>query len=182
MEIIQQKRKTSMSVDPQIFGLLIEFPNNSFISVQCAYSLEEAFALAKLEYKEQNYRFGKRETFVGAKINLFTIKTLDALLHAPSLREVIEKTEEQTRKQMNDVLNIFKKIDENSLKNLPGFSNAPLTQKQEEVEKPKTVTLTKVEKNKLMKQIVKDKDKGIFKKNKDFFTIAEQSYLLDRLK
>jgi|2_EtaG_2_1085320.scaffolds.fasta_scaffold00049_31 hypothetical protein len=190
MEIIQ-KKKTSVVVQPQVFGLLIEFPENSFISVQCAYSLEEAFALAKMEYEEQNASFGKRETFAGAKINLFAIKTLDEIQNAPSLREVIEKSEERIKGQMSEALNIFKRIDENTLKNTSGISPtqpdfvAPLRIPLNDAPAPKKakpLKLTKIQKNKLMKQIVKDKDKDSFEKNKSFFTLAEQSYLLEKLK
>ena len=73
-------------IEPKVYGLILESPETVFLSVQCAYSLEEAFMLAKLEFEKQNsIGQGYMNPLIGAKIGLFTVKTFGELNAVSSL-------------------------------------------------------------------------------------------------
>jgi len=66
-------------VKPQIYGLLLDFPHTSFLSVQCAYSLEEAIVFAKLEFQKTEELANNSQPIGMAHVNLFAIKTFEEL-------------------------------------------------------------------------------------------------------
>lgn len=175
METQTPVRKTKIVVEPQVYAVLLEITDGiNYISLQCAYSLEEAFGLAKLEYEEQNAFFRNNKPFPGAKVSLFAIKTLGELQHAPSLKEVVNEKQKQLQGAVNDVFKVF-----NKLSKVDQVSPEPQSV-PESVPDPKIIT--KVEKNKLMKQIIADKDNKSFELHKVNFTEAERSYIKEKLK
>ena len=147
---------TRKIVEPKIYGLLLESPETVFLSVQCAYSLEDAIVLAKLEFEKQNSvkLGGILNPLIGAKVGLYAIKTV---------KELLEK---------NDPVEKVKDLEVTP-------SVAP--NEKTGAEKIKLL-LTEKEKNLLMKEIVVKKDMELFKKNHKMFSNTEIKYLKAQLK
>lgn len=160
----------------KIYGLIIEVRDTVFLSVQYASCLEEAFAQAKLEFQKVNPLLRSKVSINGAKIGLFTIKSVQELseenFNFNINREAYDKIEQEE----------MKKSSNNSVKS-PSI---------EKFLKPKEV-MEKIaqlangqnqdieNKNKLMKLIISQKNKELFEKNKSIFTANETQYLLEHL-
>lgn len=149
-------------MEPKVYGLILESPETMFLSIQYAYSLEEAIVLAKIEYEKQNpTKLGLLSTFMGAKLGLFTIKSIKELT---------------AEKKMEDVIK--------SVNVVP----APLTATEAVHSNEKTgaekikLLLTEKQKNELMKEIIDKKDRDLFKKNLNVFSGSEIKYLKNQLK
>src|SRR3990167_7004381 len=163
------------TIEPKVYGLILESRETVFLSVQFAYSLEEAFILAKLEFEKLNpNRRGINNPLIRSKIGLFTIKTIDELTSPENMlnnTENIEKTE--ARKVLEGISELM------SAQGAPSVTEEPI--KKEESIPPAPVS-KKIEKNILMQQIIKNKDIGMFEKNKRLFTGPEKAYLKGHLK
>ena len=62
--------------DPKIYAMILETKEVTFLSIQYASSLEEAFSMARVEFERTSTQFPKghpMRNLSGAKINLFTI-------------------------------------------------------------------------------------------------------------
>lgn len=157
-------------VEPKVYGLIIEFGDTIFLSIQYAYSLEDAFIMAKLEFDRQNpKRPGVGNPLLGAKIGLFSIKTLKDLMTDPKL--IQKKTEDKKK----EIARIFDSFAEAIKPKTPIAISSP--EKPEEV---KAILLA--EKNKLMKEIIKNKDRVMFEKSKELLTEAERRYIEEHIK
>ena len=157
------------SREGQIYSLFVETKGVTFLSVQYATSLEEAFAQAKLEFVKtiEKTGAGKRATsLAGAKIGLFTIKTVaDMMKEADDFNEAKDAMERQSEQLEKDVILI-----EESLKKIIHTRNEP--DREEKVHN----------KNRLMKEIIETKDKGLYILNRSQFTKQEQAYIRAQLK
>jgi len=189
-------------IDKKVYGLLIEINNkNLFISVQTAFSLEEAFQLAGKEFQTLNppRRTGE-DLFKGSKIVLFTIKTFEDLAFSNSIPILNIKTEPKNASK-EDIQALGKEIDETlklmgmmfdgprSIKK-PIISTGVRIKEQEKklpfpmprLEKPVEKVLTKEEeKNNLMRMIIATKDKKLFEQNKKSLSRAEKAYITKHL-
>jgi len=175
------KNNEERLVQPKVYTLLIESDKNFFLSVQYTYSLEEAFYLARLEFASQNpKRNGLPNTLDGAKINLFSIKTVEALneglakIPTGGDNQVFKIKEDPADDPIDDILNFFDKMSPKDL--IKG-------QKKDVGVDGDTgpVDKSKLSKNDLMKQIIDNKDIGLFNKNKHLFTSAEKKYIKGHL-
>lgn len=165
----------------KVYGILLDYSDANFVSVQCAYSLEEAFVLAKLDYEEQRKFMGGLPVNENARISLFAIRTL---------AELKEPSDPQ---KMMDTVKILKKLPSKLAEGLPSaigsskkftvddFIGAPI-EKTQGVPTPKRATKEPTFKNALMKEILDNKNKKLYEKNKEVFTDAEKGYILERLK
>ena len=180
-------QNNSKFVKAKIYGMLLESNRNLFLSVQYAYSLEEAFYLAKLEFNSQDKN--KIGTLNGAKISLFSVKTLDTLFGDLIKIDNID-TQSNTEKDtvpnpldggmpsLEDLVDIFEK-------SLDGES--PIVKENKPADKvlkmllgdPDIIPKTK---NEIMKEIIEKKDIEMFNRNKGMFTAAERKYIRERLK
>jgi len=147
----------------QVYGMLLEVKETIFLSIQYASSLEEAFLLAKFEFEKMN--IGK--SGAGAKISLFTLKTIKELYEDQSTLD--SRIIEQKAKEIEASLKWVKAIEK-----FPGLSEEKPT--EEPIVAPKEDS-----KNVLMNKIVETKDKEMFEKNKARFTKHERRYLMERL-
>lgn len=157
----------------KIYALIIESGEVTFLSVQCASSLEEAFTLARMEYARMTMVTKGNEqpkSLTGAKIGLFTIKEFDDIK-----REVAE----------------FRKVRVNIKKKFQEVAQQEAAEPPKVVDKPAIVKPSKKtpkkenagqKKNNLMKKIIKDKNLRLFQKNKSEFTGAEIEYIQAQLK
>ena len=146
-------QKLIRKVKPQVYGLLLEFPNTSFLSVQCAYSLEEATMLAKIEFQKTETPSPNPQPVGVARINLFAIKTFEEL-----------------NMELPDKLPFFNPI----------VPEKPVS-KQKRSEKAELKGINSI-KNILMKTIIERKGKITFKKYKETFTQAEQQFIKKHIK
>lgn len=141
----------------KIYSLFIETKSVTFLSVQYATSLEEAFSQAKLEFVKtlDGLEANKKITsLAGAKIGLFTIKTV---------KDMMEESEN------------FQKVIENVV--------AQSAQVEREVESvPIGPVAPQNDKNRLMKEIIETKDVGLYKLNRSQFSKQEQAYIRAQLK
>lgn len=166
MNIFPKLNRPTIVVEPKIYGMLLEFPETNFLSVQIAYSLEEAFIKAKDEMEILERTMFKKgplnQTFGHAKISLFSCKTIEEL-EKGSFNYIQENyiPEEQIKKTI-DTIQSFKE------------------RKSKVV--PKKRKSKSEEKNKLMKQIIDNKDEILLKENSSLFTKAEIDYIKEHIK
>ncbi len=171
------ENKEEKSVVPKVYALLVESQKNFFLSVQYAYSLEDAFYLARLEFAAQNPpKNGIPNTLDGAKIGLFSIKTvsqltkdIDKLTPGGNNSTYPLKDPLDEPATMEDIMDIM----DSMLPNPPKINKVvipipPVTQKED--------------KNSLMKEIIEKKDIGLFNKVKHTFTPAERKFIKEHLK
>lgn len=153
-------------IKPKVFALLIEFMESSFLSIQYAYSLEEAFLMAKLEFEKENSKLGLAplSSLLGAKVGLFVIKRFDDLVY-----------EKPKIPRLPDLREVKKAFDEFSTPVMPVL---PIPNNKSIVEKKPSLTA----KNTLMKEIVEKKDFEKFNQNKNLFTKAERKYIEEKIK
>lgn len=176
------QNKEQRVIEPKVFGLLLENQATVFLSVQYAYSLEEAFLLAKLEFEKQNpMRRGVVNPLMGAKIGLFSIKTVQELLNSPSLNDLVDP------KIMDEIGKIQEAANKTRDLPVPEDLSPDITKPISEIfggqaKKNKDKTSEISEKNSIMQKIVESKDKELFEKNKKLFSKAERSYLKERIK
>lgn len=151
----------------RVYGLILEIQTTLFLSVQYASCLEEAFALAKLDFERMNpvkniINVGNQ--FQTAKIGLFMSKTFDQLVdeHTAFINHKDLKTKPTAIKEFlptpEEVMGKINKLEEDD--------------KKQQLEKDPVFL-----KNILMKEIIEKKDKKELKKNKDKLTIAEYRYI-----
>lgn len=138
-----------MEQKKKIYSLVLESRSQVFLSTQMAESLEEAFDLARIEYTLLNPPNGPNP-MDGAKIWLFTIKTISELL----------------------------KIKKDEVK---GLSKRIINNNKEEIKEEESIPNIPLNKNKLILQIIKNKDKELLKKNKKLFTKNEIKYINEML-
>jgi len=164
---MQNNLPNQILVQRKIYGIMLEARDVAFLSIQTAFSLEEAYIAAKFEFEKQNpNKKGIHNPLNGSKIGLFTVKPLSELM-GPNDMEVINHIAEEEA---------MKKIE---------------TPKEEEIIKAFEETADKKvevkptleeEKNILMKQIIDNKDVKMFNKVKRFFSKTERAFIRDYLK
>lgn len=170
-------------VEKQIYSLVVETEVTRFLDIQAAYSLEEAFYLAKMEYDRRVHNGVTSSDLDGAKIHLFTIKTFNELAR-PNEEEVhtVVKQFNLGRVGKTTLKKVF-----DTIEGLAKLSEAP----ELEIEpnpagrKPSLVRQLlspEEEKNALMQQIIKDKDVKKCEALKKSFTPAEYKYLKEHLR
>jgi len=145
----------------KIYSLLLETKDQIYLSTQYTGSLEDAYALAKLEFEVLNPTMrGDKNPLIGSKIWLFTTKTADELF-----RHEIRTPKSPMR---------FKRLK---------MEEAPtITQKPEVEDVSKKEGGLKFDKNYLMKKIIEDKNLKSLKKNKDLLTENDVKYVKDQIK
>jgi hypothetical protein len=155
--------------EAKVYGLIIENADSMFLSVQYAYSLEDAFAMAKLEFQKQNLsKLGFLNTSIGSKIGLFAVKELKDLLVDP---KIIRNNLEEKKNGLAKIFETFS--EQEKIKTVE-------TKKEED-------TISKKEKDqttrsKLMKRIIEEKNKKLFDLTKLMFSKAECQYIEERIK
>ena len=177
----------------KVYALLLESPSTTFLSVQYARSLEEAFALAKLEFEQQHLGMvGLDNPLMGSKIVLFAIKEVKELTMSPNLlekaqhdakvmeEEAYQRVEKERERDVEKFVKDYNPKDfeqpagkTGMLKALTstGFKYIPLDGKE-----------AKKTKSELMVEIIRNKDVEAFKKNRGLFTPAERKYIQEHLK
>lgn len=166
------------SVPKRIYGLVLETRGTAFLSVQSAFSLEEAIFYAKLEYEKTNPS-KKGGTLLEARVSLFATKTIEEMeqfkdtigdesVSSPILedRPSIDKTSDA----IGDLFDAFDKMTPKHLKAIPTID-----------EVPEPITPVEI-KNRLMASIIKNKDMKLLNENKSEFTESELKYLKKRMK
>lgn len=160
--------KEPQLTEPKVFALLIEFGDTNFISVQSAFSLEEAFILAKLEFEsiqEQMLEQRRIAPKTGvAKISLFASKTVYELNNPPEVNLTAEEGERIKR-----TVDTIKKIDEKE-------------KKEKENNKETIEKKNYREKNELMAKIIDSKNKDMLEENKHLLTESEIKFIENSLK
>lgn len=168
----------------KVYGLVLEAKEQIFLSIQYATSLEDAFAMAKLEYEKLNpLRVGINNPFNGSKIWLFTIKSVTDLVEGkvalPRTPMQFKRLKiEEARTRINKMLDGV---------NTEGSVVDTEKEKENHIQKEminviKKGNEVKNTKNKLMKKIIDEKDMGLFEQNKDLFTPHDVQYIQDSLK
>jgi len=151
----------------KVYSLLLEAKEQIFLSIQYASSLEDAFAMAKLEYEKLNpTKQGLNNPLIGSKIWLFTIKSVTDLIHGvvPIPREPMK----------------FKRLKMDDIK-----KEQPIEEKEIQKEMIETIKKSsgiKFNKNYLMKTIIETKDLRSLENNKDLLTKNDIKYIKDQIK
>lgn len=146
------EKRNVRTIEPKVFALLIESRETTFLSVQYAYSLEEAYAMAKIEFESQENLPLPPGVTQGSKISLFAIKPLKVLIADADL----------LKKKM-EVIKGMNKLAETLMENVTGVNKA---------ENPETIA-----KNDLMNKIIKGKDRALYEEKKATFSECEREYL-----
>jgi hypothetical protein len=148
--------------------MLIEARDVIYLSIQYASSLEEAFVQAKAEYMRINHISGDNNPLAGAKIGLFSMKTINEIIseNKDFKKDISKKGEEGF---------ILRKDDELVAPPTLNVNNAEPTHV---VVKKEDLAMTK---NELMKNIIERKDLGLLEENKVLFSENERKYIMERL-
>lgn len=152
----------------KVYSLLLEAKEQIFLSIQYASSLEDAFAMAKLEYEKLNpTKQGLNNPMIGSKIWLFTIKSVTDLVSGviPTPRMPMKFRRLRTENMNSEI---------------------PEENKENEIQKEIVETIKKniddkKDKNSLMLKIIKDKDKELLKQSKELLTRNDIKYIEDIL-
>jgi len=183
-----QERK----LEKKVITLLLESSKTFFLSVQYAYSLEDAFVMAKMEFEKMNPRSRGGNSLDGAKIGLFSVKTMDEFVaetELPTINNSIQTLENGVGQikigalEGEDLVDMLEQV----AKPIRRFGHNPFKKPEPapkiEVIAPELVTQTPEQKKKeIMEQIIKTKDRRILEMNKDLFTPYEIMYLEDKIK
>lgn len=170
---------TRRIVMKKVYALMLKSERTYFLSVQAAYSLEEAFDLAKREFVDMNPVRRGNNSLEGAEIGLFAIKTLDELskMPDPTFKQENSQIQAESRKEpkLGSMLDFFE--DEFEKRGTKYESIVPA--------KPKEKKMVEIDakdaKNMIMKEIVDKKDRELFEQNRGMFSAAECAYLEKRL-
>ena len=156
----------------KVYALLVEFGETSFLSVQLATCLEDAFVMAKFEFEKQNLsKLGIGSPLIGAKIGLFTIKTV---------KELTENDIKKSIQEMRSKLDIEKKSLEKAFDEFA--KRDTIMQPVKDLPIKKESESPAEEKNRLMKQIIDKKDKNLFEISKSLFSKNECRYIEEHIK
>lgn len=180
----QNNEKENRTIEPKIYGLIIESHDSIFLSVQYAYNLEEAFVMAKLEFEQQNpTKIGLLNPLNGAKIGLFIIKTREELFTNPNL---INKTLESQKNLMKTFDSLIKSADE-TIKKIVADKGKNFVENSKTIKELEDATAKLVpndfpktdkdRKNNLMRMIIEKKDKVSYDLVKSTFSDAERKYI-----
>ena len=164
---------TKKTIVKKIYALMIEFANTSFLSVHYTYSLEDAFKMAKIEFWKQNPKYLTSvltESMLGARIGLFSIKTLKELSET---QEILPKVVDNNHEKLPQIFDSF--TEKAKIDGMKTISVIETDSKKLELEIAN-------KKNKIMREIIKNKDRLYFESNKTMFTSAECKYIEEHLK
>lgn len=151
----------------KVYALLIEARDAIFLSAQYATSLEQALAQAKKEYQRINH-LPDMTGLDGAKIGLFTIKTVNELVDEnKNFKEDLSKLEGILPMVVNPI-----PINKTKITINPEIEQLIEASKKD----------TPENKNKLMKKIINSKDFKMFEENKELFSKNEVKYIEEHLK
>ena len=168
----------SKTVFKKIYAIILEtvfqkMPGSVHLSIQSAYSLEEAFALAKIEFFKLfpvNEKMPD-ELIPSFRISLFTTKTFREINNSKDLKtqflnssmiDTKDNTKEE-KEMIEDMLNSF-------------------NEDEPKMDKKRVVPKKPEGKNDLIKEIIKNNDKDKFEKNKTKFSESERKYIKALLK
>ena len=149
-------------IEPKFFALIVEYVETTFLSIQYAYTLEEAFTMAKIEFSKisRSARLPKPIP-IDAKIGLFTSKTLEELSdNRPTIDEIIKEASYPSPETIEKLRKIEENPKHNMAVNLPQMS----------------------EKNTLMQAIISSNDPKMLEDNAEQFTKFELKFLKAQLK
>ena len=161
----------------KIYSLLLEIRDSTFLSVQMAPSMEEAFAQAKLEFQMIHPSFGINESMSGIKIGLFLFKTEKELIEEHE--DFIQKRKEFDKMQKEE----WGEILFGEHRKAPAKKHKPVMSldKEVKVKIPDTEETLKKQKNLLMKEIIENKDFQLFEMNKKVLSNSEIKYIEARI-
>lgn len=157
-----------MKQSKKIYSLVLESKDQVFLSTQLAESLEEAFALANIEFTKTNPLLSKILPFNGSKIWLFNIKTIPELIGTKEIKK-------------GEVKNIYKRMIGNPIEDINEDEAKIVKEIIESINNPVT-NEGHLDKNKVMQDIIKNKDIDLLKEHKDLFTKNEIRYIKDNIK
>lgn len=156
----------------KVYAVIVESNDVTFLSLQYAESLEEAFTLARIEFARTTTMVSKGsippKSLVGAKIGLFTIKGFEEL-----------------KRETTEFRHVHSGAKQKFLEGLSEPEKAQ-TAAAEEGESPKkaqkSALTAEQRKNELMTKIIKNKNVKLYEENKKCFTAHEADYIQAQLK
>ena len=152
--------KNKKIIEQVVYSLLLEYPESSFLSIQYAYSLEEAIYKAKEEYyRVQKNILGNsfRETYA-PKLSLFTSR---------SLKEIVGDSETTDK-----IFEHYKKLQERKKEKAKVNKNSQI----------KSDKVRSKNNNALMKEIIDKRDSKLLQENIKKLSKNEVLYIKSRLK
>jgi len=163
----------------KIYALLLESNKFTYLSIQYAFTLEEAAALAKKEFEKENPQ--RRSPFDAdvVKIGLYTTKNVDELNTTQELKNTnsaMVGTRERSIKAMPDIEDLFDMFEDSDVEVISGPIPKELLR---DVPTPLT---PEEERNLLIKKIIDNKDLELFELNKDKLSLNEKKYIIKHLK
>jgi hypothetical protein len=177
-------------VEKKVFGMLIESSKTLFLSIQAAYSLEEAFFLAKLEFEKISPNKRGLNDIVDAKISLFSSKTLTELDNTPETKDMTfgdfqpikVNTAEDEMKEMERLMRSFEGEPPSRMMKIENRKSERKTLDIPVVPVEKAPPTPAEIKNELMLLIIKTKDVALLEENRKSFSTSEIKYIEERLK
>jgi len=86
----------SQFIKPKVYALLVKTGSGSFVSLQAAFSLEEAYGYASVEFKKDNPNWNINDS----KIEIFTHKDIGVLFSQFTEVSLEETEKEEDRNQL----------------------------------------------------------------------------------
>ena len=157
-------------VNKKIYSLLVEGMDYTFLSVQLAGSLEEAFVLAKKDFFKKSP--GSEGSMLGARIGLFEIKEIPELFFGQEVQHAIKSSDIQ------QVIKSFRELEKNKSQKNEEFKNQDI---KKELKVRSLTEDVSYQKNKFIKFLIDNKNTEILEKNKDLFSENEIKYIKEKI-
>lgn len=161
-------------VNKKIYSLLVEGRDYTFLSVQLAESLEEAFILAKKEFFKKSP--GSEESMLGARIGLFEIKEIPELFFGQDIQQAINSSD------IRQVVSAIDELKKGEVQKNGELRNQDIKKKLDvKPSEGMTQEMRSLEKNKFIKFLIDNKNTEILEKNKNLFTENEIKYIQEKI-
>lgn len=171
--------KNERIIKRRVYSLLLESNKFSFLSIQYAFTLEEAIYLAKEEFKKESPQNKFLLNIETIKLSLYSSKTIEDLNSIVELQEAKYNSSVLDSKEVkslsDDIDKMFDTLDKELTINEDKIGDQIATTKN-------ALEGVKVEKNVLIKKIIDENNKELFEKNKAIFSANERKYIMKRLK
>ncbi len=186
--LLKKMSKNEKIIKRKIYSLLLESNKFSFLSVQYAFTLEEAIFLAKVEFEKDNPHKSLLIKSEAIRLSLYSSKTIEDLNSTVSDENIEHNSSPLIKKETKlipqELQEMFDSLEVEELdKELDKIRKVKeIPEDKLPTEECPTPLDPKSEKNVLIKRIIDEKNEDLFKRHKASLSANERKYIIKRLK